>query len=109
MAKSIREQIKIAGKQLAERIPESKALPLAREWWKTGSKYSNHDLDVLQSLRSEIQDFERGYKHGYNCQEMQSTTYAYECGWDAGNCDRPSLDELMPMDVQKERSDRCLD
>ena len=29
---------------------------------------------------------------------------AYWCGWDSGECDRPSLEELT-LDVAKERSD----
>lgn len=107
--KTYRQQIENLGKTLARLLPDSKVLPSARDWWKTGNLYSNHDFDVLQSLRVEIQSFEKGYRDGYNDREMTSTDYAYDAGWDAGNCDRPSLDELLPMDVAKERSTRCLD
>ena len=49
-----RNQIKEAATKLAALNHESKAVNLARSWWKTGSLYSNHDFDVLQSLNTEL-------------------------------------------------------
>jgi hypothetical protein len=56
-------------------------------------------------------NFEIGYRQGYNGIEYKPelSKYAgYDDGWDAGNCDRPTLEELIPMDRNKEASTGCL-
>jgi hypothetical protein len=57
-------------------------------------------------------NFEIGYKHGINGKAMNQSLAdnypGYADGWDAGWCDMPTLEELIPIDVAKERSTGCL-
>jgi len=56
-------------------------------------------------------NFEFGYREGFNGRPFRQDLAGYPGyaeGWDAGNCDRPSLDELLGVDVDKERSAGCL-
>lgn len=102
--KSVTEQIVETGKRLAKIRPNSQALKNAREWWKSGSRYSNHDFDVLQAMSSELYDWNAGYREGYAGRTAKINSDAYLDGYDIGNCDRPSLDELKPLDIGKEQS-----
>ena len=51
----MRSEIEKIGKRVAAQNPNHQALKNAREWWKTGNKYSNHDFDVLQALISAVE------------------------------------------------------
>ena len=56
-------------------------------------------------------NYEYGYRqamHGRPYKPELATYLGYDDGWDAGNCDRPTGDELQPVDVEKERSTGCL-
>lgn len=56
-------------------------------------------------------NFDIGYRHGMKGIPFRRDLMSYpgyEEGWDAGNSDRPTLEESMPMDVAKERSTGCL-
>ena len=50
--------------------------------------------------------FDAGYDDGYNGRTFSDAwdCESYDAGYDAGNCDRPSLEELS-MDVAKEARD----
>lgn len=62
--------------------------------------------------QSERKCYEMGYRRGYSGQPMVESfaekSPHYATGWDHGNCDRPSLEELMPIDIDHEASDACL-
>ena len=62
-------------------------------------------------MSNRAKNYETGYRMGINGvpfnPEFAKYT-GYEDGWDAGNCDRPTLDEILPIDVAKERSTGCL-
>lgn len=48
-------------------------------------------------------DYEKGYRDGYKASEQDlNNTSDYDTGYDHGESDRPTLDELMPIDMQKE-------
>ena len=62
-------------------------------------------------MSNKQRNYEAGYRAGFSGKPFNAelTKYTgYDDGWDAGNCDRPTLEELMPLDVAKERSTGCL-
>lgn len=62
-------------------------------------------------MTNRTKNFNTGYKQGFEGVPFNITLDqfpGYADGWDAGNCDRPTLDELLPLDVAKERSTGCL-
>ena len=54
------------------------------------------------------EDYEAGYRDGFNYSQTpldwSAVSEDYVDGWDDGNCDRPSMEELS-LDVAKERRD----
>jgi hypothetical protein len=58
-------------------------------------------------------NYDIGYKYGYAGRDydkgLAERYPGYSEGWEDGDSDRPSLDELIPLDWQREQSDRCLD
>lgn len=56
-------------------------------------------------------NYEAGYKAGINGKpfnrELVKYT-GYEEGWDHGHCDMPTLEELIPIDIEHEASEACL-
>jgi hypothetical protein len=75
--------------------------------WAAGWFWFWGGLKVTNKQRN----FEFGYRDGVNGRAFRRE-YAdypgYLDGWDAGNCDRPSLDELLGVDIGKEQSTGCL-
>ena len=74
---------------------------------KTGKINNNERAETMTNKQK---NFEFGYKAGIQGKPFRKelADYAgYLDGWDAGNCDRPSLEELIPIDVAKERSTGC--
>lgn len=62
-------------------------------------------METTNRSRNEQKNYDTGYRHGYNGRELRVELAAYPGyadGWDAGHCDRPSLDELLPLDRAKE-------
>ena len=62
-------------------------------------------------MTNKQKNYEFGYKAGYTGKLYRkdlSRYPGYDEGWDHGNCDRPSLDEILPMDFGKEASLNCL-
>lgn len=85
----------------------------------TGCRYANEDFDVMNALvgaltaplrepRTEQQkkDYREGYAAGYRGDPLDvpraQRSESYDRGYDHGDCDRPTLDELLPLDARKE-------
>jgi len=57
-------------------------------------------------------NYEFGYREGFKGLPVRREFIAkypgYYDGWDAGNCDRPTLEEMIPIDIEHEASESCL-
>jgi hypothetical protein len=57
------------------------------------------------TMTNKQKNFNIGYKQAItgNSYNTELSKYpGYDEGFDAGHCDRPTLDDLMPLDVAKE-------
>ncbi len=72
----------------------------------------NNTTTKGKTMTNREANYAAGYRAGIsgNAYNASLDIYTgYSDGWDHGHCDRPTLDELMPLDIGKERSTGCLD
>lgn len=65
-------------------------------------------MTATKRTRQEQRDYDAGYAAGFRGRALDidraKQSPAFEEGHDDGNCDRPTLDELLPIDAGKEAS-----
>lgn len=72
---------------------------------------TQHNEPRGNEMTNKQRNFEAGYQAGLFGVEFNPNLaqyIGYADGWDCGNCDRPTFDEMTPIDMAKERSTGCL-